>query len=102
MGTGYVELAVHLKEIQERTLEIGNRKYDAASLICTLFIVSEKEDITKWSQTEAQLKVDDWCEYSPFDFFLLAMHSSKELKDLFQKMPQSMEAEALKSWADIS
>lgn len=102
MGQGFTELAAHLQNMRENLSEISNRKYDAASLICTLFIVTDDEDITKWSQTEGQIKVDDWKEYSPLDFFLLAMHSSKELKDSFQRMNQSLEKEALKSWVDIS
>lgn len=102
IGQGFTELAAHLLNMRDGLMEIINRKYDAASLLCTLFIVSEDEDITRWSQSEGIEKIKDWAEYSPFDFFLLGMHSSKELKSLFQKMPESLEAEALKSWADIS
>ncbi len=40
--------------------------------ICSLFIVTEGEDLTEWSDELASEKINDWKEYDINDFFSLA------------------------------
>ena len=88
VGQGFVEVAVHIDEMERNLISISEEKYEISAYLCTLFIVSKDEDITRWSKSEATTKIDDWREYRPFDFFLLAMNLKKELRDLLKKMQQ--------------
>jgi hypothetical protein len=58
-------------------------------LICTLFIVREDEDMTKWDEELAAEKVQDWTEegLNISDFFTLGISAALELnKALIQSM----------------
>lgn len=45
-----------------------------ALLLCSLFIVTEDEDLTTWNEKEQKAKIDDWNKegYDVNDFFVLA------------------------------
>lgn len=45
-----------------------------ALLLCSLFIVTEDEDLTGWNEKEQKIKIEDWNKegYDVNDFFVLA------------------------------
>ena len=89
-GIGFSELSAFLFSQRENVLKLSSRKYDASLYLCTLFIVRPDEDLTKWSQEDAEQKISDWNEagYSPFDFFQLAASSAPELTAMYRKILQ--------------
>jgi hypothetical protein len=65
-------------------LGMGRMRY--IMLICSLFITTEGEDITKFSQSEADIKIQDWIAegYGIADFFHLAMRFLDGLSNALQ------------------
>ncbi len=61
-------------------------RYPAAYYICTLFIIREGEDLSKWTFELADEKIDDWVKenLNAVDFFGLALASSKELQKILE------------------
>lgn len=99
-GNGFAELSAYLFSQRENVLKLTQRKYDASLYLCTMFIVRPNEDLTKWSQEDAENKINDWNEagYSPFDFFQLAASSAPELTAMYKKILQvTTEKEILES-----
>lgn len=50
-------------------------RFSKALYICTLFIIREGEDISKWSMSDAEGKIEDWANESIAinDFLILAL-----------------------------
>ena len=55
-----------------------------AYYLCTLFIVRKGADLSYWNVDLAQDYINDWTEenLSPYDFFHIALVSSKELQEI--------------------
>lgn len=70
-------------------------KYPAALYLCTLFVIKEDEDLSKWSWDLANQKINDWDieNISCYDFFLLALYSSEESLEIMKQNYQSQEVE---------
>jgi hypothetical protein len=53
----------------------ANREYPMTMYLCSLFIVREGEDLTTWSEAEADEKIEDWNAegYNERDFFRCAL-----------------------------
>ena len=62
------------------------RRLPKAYYLCTLFIIKEGEDLKAWSPKLAHEKIDDWIKenLNPFDFFSLALHSSKACQEIMK------------------
>lgn len=52
--------------------KIADKKNHAAMYICTLFINESGENMGEFSESAADVKIEDWSEYDIKDFFLLA------------------------------
>ena len=82
------EIVLHLEELAEAMQSVSKHRFNRALYLCTLFCVTEGEDLTTWSEEIAEAKIDDWNKYgfSVFDFFRLAAiftpQLSKELIDI--------------------
>lgn len=63
------------------------KRLSAAYYMCSLFIIREGEDLSKWSWEDAYKKIEDWTEenLNPFDFFTLALQSSKSSLEILRK-----------------
>jgi hypothetical protein len=64
-----------LKEDRERLQATRERKWDYSLMACTFFIVKPDEDLSKWTQQDADKKIDDWSAEGIHeeDFFLCAI-----------------------------
>lgn len=73
---------------QEMGLSAGNRKWDYSYFVCTLFIVREDEDLTKWDESLAEQKIEDWAESNIHeqDFFLLSMLYQARLNEWWKEL----------------
>ena len=66
--------SVKIYRILEGIADKVDRREPVALRICTLFLVTEDEDVTKWDEDLAKQKIKDWQEegYVVDDFFSLA------------------------------
>lgn len=70
-----VEAFALLNALKDSDLRNLDKRYDPLFLICTLFIVTEDEDVTEWNEKMANDKIVNWNkEYDPFFFIRLAMN----------------------------
>ena len=69
--------------------------------ICALFLVTEDEDINKWSDELAAKKIKDWEEegYAMTDFFSLAATSLPGFLEAYEKITADTSEEAAKTKA---
>ena len=53
-------------------------------ILCTLFIVTDKEDLSTFDNSHAEKKIQDWEieGYLAHDFFLLALNFSDDYKNV--------------------
>lgn len=78
--------------------EQSDERNMVAAYICTIFIVSEGEDLSKWSVSEADAKIADWNahNYDFNDFFTLALRLSKAYaNEYLSRLEQLKETERL-------
>lgn len=63
-----------------------------ALLICTLFIVTEKEDITTWNEKEQSSKLEDWRKegIDIQDFFQLTSNFVKDFIKIYRETSQNI------------
>ena len=63
-------------------------RYPAAYYICTLFIIKEGEDLSKWNFESADEKINDWTEANlkAVDFLGLALATSKESQAIIKNI----------------
>lgn len=63
-------------------------RYPAAYYICTLFIITEGEDLAKWTFETANEKIDDWTKANikAVDFLGLALATSKESQTIIKNI----------------
>ena len=57
-------------------------------LICSLFIVEDGEDLTKWDESMAEKKIERWNKegFSMMDFFLLGLEFVRQLNNELSKV----------------
>lgn len=63
-----------------------------ALLLCSLFIVTEDEDLTEWNEEEQRLKIEDWNKegYDVNDFFVLASNLVTGFLPAYEEIFQSI------------
>jgi hypothetical protein len=61
-------------------------RYPQSLYICSLFIIRENEDVSKWSFELADEKIEDWAKanYNMSDFLALALNHSQECKKILE------------------
>ena len=66
-----------------------------ALLLCSLFIVTEEEDLTNWIENEQKIKIDNWNKegYDVNDFFQLASNLVAGFLPIFEEVSQSTSQE---------
>ena len=69
---------------QDSFKEHLTKRFPPALYMCTLFIVTEGEDLGEWDWKQADKKIDDWLteNLNPFDFFSLALSFSKRCQEI--------------------
>ena len=61
LGKGsFIDAAVQVHAMQEGVIKGSREKFDMAFYYCTLFIVTENEDLTVWVEADQEEKVKDW------------------------------------------
>ncbi len=67
------------------------KRFPPALYMCTLFIVTEDEDLAEWDWKLAEAKIDDWLteNLSPFDFFSLALSFSTRSQEIINAIYQT-------------
>lgn len=70
---------------------VENRQHPAL-LICSLFMVTENEDITKWDEAIAKKKIEDWKieGYAINDFFQFASNFVKGFIRIYNEISQDI------------
>lgn len=86
----FTDAVMYLHGLQTSILDSSQTKFDVSLYLCTLFIVSEDEDITSWSMEEADNKIKDWVQYDSQDFFFLCHHFVSGLVDEIKKLESSI------------
>ena len=83
----------HFRPLLDGIIEMGEERYSTAFWTCTLFIVMEGEDITKWIQEDQQKKIEDWAKegYSENDFFILCAGSMRGFAQKFRSRLQEIQ-----------
>lgn len=92
---GVANLVNHLKR---SISEVDNARFNQVLYLCSLFVVGEGEDTTRFSIAEADKKIEDWASenYNAWDFFAIALGRSKEFATVFSAQAKRMEAETEK------
>ena len=90
-GKSVVHVITTLQQVAEKcanTAQITAGRLMYMMLICTLFIVVDGEDLTKWSLTDAENKINDWqAEGLGFEpFFVLGLDFFKQLNEIFTRL----------------
>ena len=84
MGDGVAasSLAASIKTLKDSLVDFGEAKYSISMILCTLFIVTDKEDLSTFDNSHAEKKIQDWETegYLAHDFFLLALNFSDDYK----------------------
>jgi hypothetical protein len=67
-----------------------------ALLLCSLFIVTDDEDLTSWNEKEQRSKIEDWNRegYDVNDFFVLASNLVTNFLPIYGEIFQSTSKEA--------
>lgn len=95
----FADASVSVHNLLNSTAAITDGRKHQMLMLCTLFISGEDEDLTTWSEAEANEKISDWKEYDVQDFFALALSSLEEYKvallpgflDSFEVSPEAAE-----------
>lgn len=68
----------------------NDRQWQASLMICTLFIVTENEDLTTWNIDDARQKVEDWnkAKIHEQDFFFLVSFWRALSAKWFEALPE--------------
>ena len=82
----------HINAAKDGILDISKRRYSMAIYVCSLFIVSEDEDLTVWNKDLAEAKAVDWEGYHENDFLTLALITIEGYKSVYEKENQRMKA----------
>lgn len=93
----YTELALMVHNLRTGLYKRSEKRYDLSMYLCSVFINREDEDVTEWSESLADSKIEDWnkAALKKEDFFLFAMHTSSELMQIYQSyIPAGMQSEA--------
>ena len=63
-----------------------------ALLLCSLFVVTEDEDLSEWNEDEQRVKIDDWnrAGYDVNDFFVLASNLVTGFLPAYEEIFQSI------------
>ncbi len=70
----FTEISQHTTQFAEALQAFSSERYNSALYLCTVFAVTEGEDLTRWDVASATAKIDEWNNegYSVDDFFSLA------------------------------
>jgi hypothetical protein len=63
----------------------SDRAYHIAYWVATLFVVTETEDLTVWTQDEQSEKIKMWEEFHEEDFFDLALNGLEEFSRMSRR-----------------
>lgn len=90
----FTDLALHLSAMKKGIVDAEKKSYDFSLYFCTLFIVEETEDLTKFDESFAAEKIKNWNDegYDMKDFFLLARHGIPEYWEYYKKTLQEIQA----------
>lgn len=96
----FAKCGLLIKALREEILKITSARYPVNFLFCTLFIVREGEDMTKWVIDEQNEKIDDWNAegYNEIDFLELGLSMVRgfaETSVKYSQQPGSQTGEAL-------
>lgn len=80
------KLGQHILPMLDGLGTISKERYDLAFWVCTLFIVRDGEDLTKWIESEQLEKIEDWNAegITEWDFFTLAGSSDKSFFPIYR------------------
>lgn len=83
-----VDAVNRLSSLRDGIVERGQERMDRALQICTIFILREGEDATRWDANLALQKIEDWKNegYDVFDFFLLVAGISSSYVDAYNSV----------------
>lgn len=83
-GASATGLAANIKTLKDSLMDFSEAKYNVSMLLCTLFIVTETEDLTDFNLSQAESKISDWEKegYNSQDFFGLALNFSTDYKNV--------------------
>ena len=84
-GASKLAMANAVRTIKSNIAELDHMDYERWVTICTFFINREGEDTSKWSQADANAKIEDWCaaNINVFDFFALALGRLEGYNEIF-------------------
>lgn len=90
---GLTELLMHLRAMKESITDDKPDRAKIAFYVCTLFINKEGEDLSDWTTTEADKKIEDWNAegYDYNDFLSFALMHCPGYRDLYLKTIQLRE-----------
>ncbi len=83
---------LHISAVRDGLLEATKSKYQYAFYLCTLFIVREGEDLSTWSNSEAEAKINDWNieQIHEQDFLSLALVTIPNFLNAYKLVNQGM------------
>lgn len=68
----FLETALKMKALIDQIYAINKSRFAINFFFCSLFIVRDNEDLTKWTLEDQEEKISDWnTEYNEHDFLAL-------------------------------
>lgn len=95
----FTDLVMHLNAMQEGVVSAANSRYNQAMYLCSLFIVRDDEDLTTWSEAEAEAKIADWNAegYDVQDFLWLALSGLRGFESAYKSIIQRLTNQTAKT-----
>ena len=88
----FTDLAYHLKTVTQGIQDKTEERYNICFYICTLFIVLPEENLSNWSEREADEKIEDWKKegLDANDFLSLALGGIRGFWSAYQEMTEKI------------
>lgn len=84
------DAAVKLYNYRAAISRIDEGRNDPMLYLCSLFCVTDGEDLSRWEILDADEKIKDWANIAVEDFFSVAASSVPGLVELWVKVSQSI------------
>jgi hypothetical protein len=90
------DASVKIHNLMKGIADKVDKRENVVLRICSLYLVTEDEDVTKWSEELAKQKINDWETegYAMTDFFSLAATSLPGFLKSYESVTQDMSEEA--------
>ena len=82
----FADAAVTVHNLMNGVARNVDKRLHPSLLLCTLFIVSDDEDLSFWDEESQAAKIEDFSDIDSADFFLLAANVVSGFIEIYQEV----------------